>query len=70
MPSRQVPLNDFYTANVRILANGCVPHALYLCQVKEPPVGDKCDLFGKLAELPSPEAFPPPGEFGYSLAPA
>ena len=31
----ETPLNDFYNKNVRIQPNGCVPHAMYLWQVKE-----------------------------------
>ena len=67
---RETPLNDFYNKNVRIMANGCVPHTMYLWQVKEPPAGNRYDLFNKLAEMPSPEAFPPPAQFGCPLVPA
>ncbi len=33
---RETPVNDFYNKDVRIQANGCVPHAMYLWQVKAP----------------------------------
>ena len=33
---RETPLNDFYNKDVRIQPNGCVPHTMYLWQVKEP----------------------------------
>ena len=67
---REMPLNDFYNKNVRIMANGCVPHTMYLWQVKEPPAADKYDLFTRLSEMPSPDAFPPPGLLGCPLVPA
>ena len=34
---RETPLNDFYNRDVHIQANGCVPHTMYLWQVKDPP---------------------------------
>ncbi len=66
---RELPLNDFYNKNVRIQANGCVPHTMYLWQVKPPaPGAEKHGLFARLATLPTPEAFPPPAETGCPLA--
>jgi branched-chain amino acid transport system substrate-binding protein len=68
---RATPLDDFYNKGVQIQANGCVPHTMYLWQVK--PVSQskqKWDLFDQLAVIPSPEAFPPPGLFGCPLVPA
>ena len=68
---REIPLNDFYNKDVRIQANGCVPHTMYLWQVKDPGQSkQKFDLFRHLATLPSPEAYPPPGLFGCPLVPA
>ncbi len=65
---RELPLNDFYNRNVRIQANGCVPHTMYLWQVKPPAAGAEAhDLFAPVATLPTPEAFPPPGETGCPL---
>ncbi len=65
---REMPLDDFYNKNVRIEANGCVPHTMYLWQVKTPAeVKQKWDLYKKLAAIPSPEAYPPPGLFGCPL---
>jgi branched-chain amino acid transport system substrate-binding protein len=65
---REMPLDDFYNEGVRIEANGCVPHTMYLWQVKPPAeVTKKWDLFKPLATIPSPEAYPPPGLFGCSL---
>ena len=67
----ETPLDDFYNKNVRIQANGCVPHTMYLWQVKAPSESKgKFDLFTQLATMPSPEAFPPPGLFGCPLVPA
>ena len=67
----ETPLDDFYNKNVRIQANGCVPHTMYLWQVKAPSENKgKFDLFAQLATMPSPEAFPPPGLFGCPLVPA
>ncbi len=68
---RQMPLNDFYNKGVRIEANGCVPHAMYLWQVKPPAEAKhKWDVFKELATIPSPEAYPPPGLFGCPLVPS
>ena len=67
----ETPLNDFYNKNVQIQSNGCVPHTMYLWQVKQPSESkDKYDLFTELASMPSPEAFPPPGQFGCPLVPS
>jgi branched-chain amino acid transport system substrate-binding protein len=68
---RELPLNDFYNKDVHIEANGCVPHTMYLWQVK--PASEakgKWDLFTRLATIPTPEAYPPPGLFGCPLVPA
>jgi len=68
---RETPLNDFYNKNVRIQANGCVPHTMYLWQVKDlAQTKQKYDLYTALATIPSPEAFPPPAHFGCPLVPA
>lgn len=64
------PLDDFYNKGVHIEANGCVPHAMYLWQVKPPAESKhKWDVFTQLATIPSPQAYPPPGLFGCSLVP-
>lgn len=68
---RDTPLNDFYNKNVRIMANGCVPHAMYLWQVKD--VADtkqKYDLYKPIATIPSPDAYPAAAQFGCPLVPA
>ncbi len=68
---RETPLNDFYNKDVRIQPNGCVPHTMYLWQVKEPAQSkQKYDLFTQLAAMPTPEAFPPPALFGCPLVPS
>jgi branched-chain amino acid transport system substrate-binding protein len=68
---RETPVNDFYNKDVRIQANGCVPHAMYLWQVKDPAQSkQQYDMFDKLATVPSPEAYPPPGQSGCPLVPA
>jgi branched-chain amino acid transport system substrate-binding protein len=65
---REVPLDDFYNKDVRIQANGCVPHTMYLWQVKAASQSkEKWDLFNRLATIPTPEAFPPPALFGCPL---
>jgi branched-chain amino acid transport system substrate-binding protein len=65
---RATPLNDFYNKDVHIQANGCVPHAMYLWQVKDPGQSkQKFDVFSRLATLPSPEAYPSPGLYGCPL---
>ena len=68
---RETLLNDFYNKDVRIQPNGCVPHTMYLWQVKEPAQSkQKYDLFTQLAAMPTPEAFPPPALFGCPLVPS
>jgi branched-chain amino acid transport system substrate-binding protein len=68
---REMPLDDFYNSNVRILSNGCVPHAMSLWEVK--PAAEakhRWDLFNLIGSVPSPDAFPPAGLFGCPLSPA
>ena len=65
---RELPVDDFYNKGVRIQANGCVPHAMYLWEVKPPAPGDKkWDVYKRVSTIPSPEAFPPPALFGCPL---
>ena len=67
----ELPLDDFYNSNGRIMANGCVPHTMYLWQVK--PASEAkhhWDLFNQIGVMPTPEAFPPAGLFGCRLTPA
>ena len=67
----EMPLNDFYNKDVRIQPNGCVPHTMFLWQVKPRAQGkQKYDLFTQLAAMPTPDAFPPPGLFGCPLVPS
>jgi branched-chain amino acid transport system substrate-binding protein len=68
---REVPLDDFYNKNVRIMANGCVPHTMYLWEVK--PLSEakhQWDVFNLIGTLPTPDAFPPANLFGCPLSPA
>jgi branched-chain amino acid transport system substrate-binding protein len=68
---RALPLDDFYNSNVRIMANGCVPHTMYLWQVKPASAAKhKWDLFDQIGVTPSPDAYPPVGLFGCPLSPA
>ena len=67
----ETPLNDFYNKDVHIQPNGCVPHTMYLWQVKQPSQSKgPYDLFQQLSSMPTPEAFPPPALFGCPLVPA
>jgi branched-chain amino acid transport system substrate-binding protein len=67
----EMPLNDFYNKDVRIQPNGCVPHSMYLWQVKPSAQSrQKYDVFTQLAAMQTPEAFPPPNLFGCPLVPA
>jgi branched-chain amino acid transport system substrate-binding protein len=68
---RELPLDDFYNSNVRILSNGCVPHAMNLWEVK--PASEakhKWDLFNLIGSMPSPDAYPPAALFGCPLSQA
>jgi branched-chain amino acid transport system substrate-binding protein len=65
----ETPVNDFYNSNVRIMPSGCVPHAMYLWEVK--PTSEakhKWDVFKLISTVPSPNAYAPTGTFGCSLA--
>ncbi len=65
------PVEDFYNKGIRIQPNGCVPHAMYVWEVKPRSQStDKWDVFKPIANLPSPTAYPPPGLFGCPLVPA
>ena len=64
----EVPVNDFYNSNVRILPNGCVPHTMYVWEVK--PLSEakhRWDVFKLISTVPTPNAYPPTGLFGCSL---
>lgn len=68
---RETPLDDFYNKNVRIMANGCVPHTMYLWQVKAASEAKhRWDVFDQVGSVPTPEAYPPAGLFGCPLSPA
>ena len=65
------PLDDFFNKDVRIMANGTVPHTHYLWIVKPTSeTKERWDVFRLIGTLPSPLAFPPPDAFGCPLAKA
>jgi len=65
---RETPVNDFYNENVRIQPNGCVPHTMYVWEVKPHSAGDhKWDMFKRVSTVPTPDAYPPPALFGCPL---
>jgi branched-chain amino acid transport system substrate-binding protein len=68
---REDPVNDFYNSNVRIMPNGCVPHTMYVWEVK--PLSEakhRWDVFKLISTVPTPNAYPPTGQFGCSLGAA
>ena len=68
---RELPLNDFYNKNVRLQANGCVPHAMHVWQVKAAAEAKHPgDVFSPIGTMASPDAYPPPALFGCPLVPA
>jgi branched-chain amino acid transport system substrate-binding protein len=68
---RELPLEDFYNSNVRIMENGCVPHTMRLWQVKPASAAQhRWDLFNLISTMPTPEAFPPANLFGCPLVPS
>ena len=68
---RETPLDDFYNKNVRLQANGCVPHTMYTWEVKpSAEATHKWDIFKPVGILPTPSAYPPPGLFGCPLVPS
>lgn len=67
---RATPLDDFYNNDVRIQANGSVPHAMYVWEVKpRSEAKHRWDVFRPLGTLASPTAYPLPGLFGCPLVP-
>jgi len=65
---RAMPLRDFFNEDVRILANGSVPHSMYLWVVKPAAEAEaRWDAFRLIGTLPSPQAFPPADAFGCTL---
>jgi branched-chain amino acid transport system substrate-binding protein len=68
---RETPVNDFFNKDVRIMANGTVPHTIYVWLVKPSSEAmEKWDVFKPFATLASPTAFPPPDTFGCPLVKA
>jgi branched-chain amino acid transport system substrate-binding protein len=66
---RETPLNDFYNSNVRIMPNGCVPHTMYVWEVK--PLSEakhRWDVFKLISTVPTPNAYAPTDTFGCALA--
>jgi branched-chain amino acid transport system substrate-binding protein len=64
----ETPIDDFYNSNVRIMPSGCVPHTMYLWEVK--PTSEakhKWDVFKLISTVPTPNAYAPTGTFGCSL---
>jgi branched-chain amino acid transport system substrate-binding protein len=67
----EVPINDFYNNDVRIMPNGCVPHTMYLWEVKpSSEAKHKWDVFKLISTVPTPNAYAPTGTFGCSLGAA
>jgi branched-chain amino acid transport system substrate-binding protein len=65
---RATPINDFYNTDVRIMPSGCVPHTMYLWEVK--PTSEakhKWDVFKQISTVPTPNAYAPSGTFGCPL---
>lgn len=63
-----LPVNDFYNNDVHIQDNGCMPHTMYLWQVRPEAGGQpKWEVFNQIGVLPTPEAYPPPALFGCPL---
>ena len=68
---REMPLNDFFNDNLRIMANGTVPHTEYLWVVKPSSKATaQWDVFKLIGSLASPTAFPPADATGCPLAKA
>jgi branched-chain amino acid transport system substrate-binding protein len=66
---REVPINDFYNSNVRIMPNGCVPHTMNVWEVKpSSEAKHRWDLFKLISTVPTPNAYPPADLFGCSLS--
>ena len=57
---REMPVNDFFSKNVRIREDGRVMRDMYLAQVNS-PAGSKAlwDYYKVLATIPGEEAFRP-----------
>ncbi len=65
---RETPVNDFYNSNVRIMPNGCVPHTMYVWEVKpSSQAKHRWDVFKLIGTVPTPDAYAPTGTFGCTL---
>ena len=65
---RETPVNDFYNSNVRIMPNGCVPHTMYVWEVKpSSQAKHRWDVFKLISTVPTPNAYAPTGTFGCTL---
>jgi branched-chain amino acid transport system substrate-binding protein len=68
---RQTPVSDFFNNDVRIMANGAVPHTTYLWMVKpSSEAKGRWDVYKLLGTLPSPTAFPLADALGCPLVKA
>jgi len=64
----EMAVNDFYNTDVRIDANGCVRHTMYVWEVKSPAEAKhKWDFYKPVATIDGAEAFPPPATTGCPL---
>lgn len=64
----ETPVNGFYSSDIRVVANGCVPRAMYVWEVKPHAAGDNpWDVFRLMSAVPGPDAYPPPALFGCPL---
>lgn len=66
---RETPVNDFYNSNVRIMPSGCVPHTMYVWEVKpEAEAKHRWDVFKLISAVPTPNAYAPSNTFGCTLS--
>ncbi len=67
----ELPVDDFYNSDIHVQANGCVPHKMYVWEVKpESESKRKWDIYKLVSAIPSPDAYAPPATFGCPLVPA
>ena len=65
---RELPINNFYNSNFRIMPDGCVPHTMSVWEVKPlTEVKHRWDLFKLISTVPTPDAYAPTGTFGCSV---
>jgi len=65
---KELPVNDFYTKNVKVQPNGRLPRDMYLFEVKSPTESKGAwDYYRLVGKVPGQQAYRPAEESGCPL---